>query len=178
MGLLDQLIGAATSSFGNAGQADAGQTNAPAGTGDYGATTTTNYNAGQTQAAAPQAPSSASALSGIVDLLHSPQVGGIGGLLQLFQSHGLGHVAQGWVGQGPNPGVSSNQLMQVLGPAVIGQFASRLGLPQDQASHYLSQLLPHVVDHMTPDGQVPPETATPSNAGGIFDMLKGRLLGG
>ena len=147
MGLLDELLGGVT------GQGQPGNSNA-----------------------AP-APAPQTALQGVVNLLHNPQVGGIGGLLQMFEQHGMGQTAQGWVGQGANPGVSSNQLMQVLGPALMGQFASHLGVPQQQAGGILAQLLPHVVDHMTPNGQVPAEAATPANAGGVFDMLKSRLLG-
>ena len=139
MGLLDQLLGAATSSMGN---------------------TTPNHQGG---------------LQGVTDLLHSPGVGGIGGLAQMFQSKGLGHLMSGWVGTGPNPGVSPSQLTQVLGQDRINQFATQAGVPHEQAGGYLAQLLPHVIDHLTPDGQMPQGQST---ASGAFDMLKSKLLGG
>ena len=81
--------------------------------------------------------------------------GGLGGLLSSFEQAGLGHIAQSWVGNGPNQPVSPDQLQSVFGQGQVQNMASQAGMqPQDFLSQ-LSQHLPNAVHGMTPDGQVP-----------------------
>ena len=87
----------------------------------------------------------------------SPMGGGIGGLISAFQQAGLGHIAQSWVGNGPNQPVSPDQLQSVFGQDRVQNMASQAGMqPQDFLSQ-LSQHLPAAVDGMTPGGAVPNE---------------------
>ena len=80
--------------------------------------------------------------------------GGLGGLLSSFQQAGFGHIAQSWVGNGPNQPVSPQQLQSVLGDGQVQNMASQAGMqPQDFLSQ-LSQHLPNAVNGMTPNGQV------------------------
>jgi uncharacterized protein YidB (DUF937 family) len=84
------------------------------------------------------------------------QHGGISGLVQQFQSAGLGGVVQSWVGSGQNQSVDPGQLSQALGGSSgpLGQFAQQLGLDHGAASSLLAQMLPKVVDQLTPNGEV------------------------
>lgn len=83
--------------------------------------------------------------------------GGLGGLLASFQQAGLGHVAQSWVGNGPNMPVSPQQLQSVLGENQVQNMASQANMqPQDFLSQ-LSQHLPNAVNGMTPNGRMPDE---------------------
>ncbi len=83
--------------------------------------------------------------------------GGIAGILSSFQQAGLGHVAQSWVGDGPNQPVSPQQLQGVFGADQVQTMATQSGLaPQDFLSQ-LSQHLPNVVNGMTPNGRLPDE---------------------
>jgi uncharacterized protein YidB (DUF937 family) len=83
--------------------------------------------------------------------------GGLGGLMSQFQQGGLGHIAQSWVGNGPNQSVSPEQLHGVLGADQVQSMASQAGMqPQDFLSQ-LSQHLPEAVHGMTPDGRLPDE---------------------
>lgn len=91
--------------------------------------------------------------------------GGLGGLLNQFQQAGLGHVAQSWVGTGPNQQVTPDQLGQVFGQERVNQWSQQSGIPQHDLLSQLSQYLPHAVDQMTPDGQVPADPV----AGSAFD---------
>ena len=87
----------------------------------------------------------------------SPTGGGLQGLLSSFQQAGLGHIAQSWVGNGPNQPVSPDQLQSVFGQHRVQSMASQAGMaPQDFLSQ-LSQHLPAAVDGMTPNGTVPNE---------------------
>ena len=99
-------------------------------------------------------------------------LGGLGGLIGKFQQGGLGDVVGSWVGTGQNMPVSPDQLSNVLGSDTIGNLAQQLGLSQGDVAGQLSQILPQVVDKLTPDGQVP--------EGGLGDVgsLLGQLMGG
>ena len=114
-----------------------------------------------------------STLSSVIDLIHNPSVGGLSGLTGLFQNAGLGHLMQGWISTGPNPPATAGQMSQVLGQQRIAELAAKLGIPPDQAAQQLSQILPQVIDHMTPNGTPP---AQPSTAASVFDMIKSKLL--
>ncbi len=108
----------------------------------------------------------------MVELIHHPSVGGVEGLAGLFQNAGLGQVMQGWISNGPNPPISAAQLTQVLGSPRIAELAGKLGMTHDQAAQHLSQLLPHVIDHLNPNGTAPSGATT---AVEVFNLLKSRL---
>jgi uncharacterized protein YidB (DUF937 family) len=99
-------------------------------------------------------------------------LGGLGGLLEKFQQSGLGDVAGSWVSTGENQPIAPDQLGQVLGGDTISSMASQLGMNQGDLLGQLSQMLPQVVDKLTPNGQVPAQP----DLGGLGDL--GSLLGG
>ena len=90
-------------------------------------------------------------------------------MLARLQSAGLGEAAQSWVGTGTNQPVNPDQLGQALGPDLLGMIAAQLGGNQAQASTTLADLLPGLIDQLTPQGQVPAD-----NGMGAL----GALLGG
>jgi uncharacterized protein YidB (DUF937 family) len=81
--------------------------------------------------------------------------GGLAGLLQAFQQGGLGHVFQSWMGTGQNLPVSADQLHNTVGSDWISRITQATGLPQNQVEQHLATLLPQIVDHLTPNGQLP-----------------------
>ena len=83
--------------------------------------------------------------------------GGLGGLLSQFEQAGLGHVAQSWVGNGPNQPVSPQQLNDVFGEQQVQSMANQAGLQPHDFLSQLSQHLPHAVNGVTPNGQLPDE---------------------
>jgi uncharacterized protein YidB (DUF937 family) len=82
-------------------------------------------------------------------------LGGLGGLLAKLQNGGLGNVANSWVGSSQNQPVSPGQLGSALGPDIIKVLAQRSGLSEEELTKQLSQVLPGVVDKMTPQGRLP-----------------------
>jgi uncharacterized protein YidB (DUF937 family) len=82
------------------------------------------------------------------------QNGGLGQLLGKFQQAGLADQAASWVGTGQNMPVSADQLKAALGSGAIADIAGKLGMSHDQAAGGLASLLPQIVDHLTPKGQV------------------------
>ena len=80
---------------------------------------------------------------------------GLGGLMSSFEQAGLGHIAQSWVGNGPNQPVSPDQLGSVLGQDRVQNMAGQAGMGPHDFLSQLSQHLPNAVHGMTPDGQMP-----------------------
>jgi uncharacterized protein YidB (DUF937 family) len=96
---------------------------------------------------------------------------GLVGLVRQFQQGGLGEVVQSWISTGHNLPVSAEQLQQVLGSEQLGALAQQAGLSTGDLARQLSQLLPQVVDRLTPGGVLP-------EGGGDLGSAIGGLLGG
>jgi uncharacterized protein YidB (DUF937 family) len=64
-------------------------------------------------------------------------------------------VAKSWIGSGQNQPVSPGQLGPALGPDIIKALAQRSGLSEEEITRHLSQILPGVVDKLTPNGRLP-----------------------
>jgi uncharacterized protein YidB (DUF937 family) len=90
--------------------------------------------------------------------------GGLGDLLKQLQQGGQGEAANSWVGPGQNKPVSPGDLAKALGADQIDGLTSQSGLSRDDLLSGLSQYLPKIIDHLTPDGRLPTE-----------DELSGRL---
>ena len=104
-------------------------------------------------------------LQGVIGMLQN-HPGGIGGLVEQFQSKGLGDIASSWVGKGENLPISADQLQGVLGSDMVSGLAAKFGVSQDQ----IAQMLPQVVDKLIPNGQV---EAGGFDAAGAMGMLQG-----
>jgi uncharacterized protein YidB (DUF937 family) len=83
------------------------------------------------------------------------QNGGLQGVLGKLQQSGYGQQAQSWIGTGQNMPIDAGALSQIFGHGQLGQIAQQLGVSQEEAAGGLAQMLPQVVDQMTPQGQVP-----------------------
>jgi uncharacterized protein YidB (DUF937 family) len=100
--------------------------------------------------------------------------GGLAGLVEQFAQHGLGQVAQSWVSSGQNLPISADQISQVLGSGTVANIAQQLGLGHGEAASQLAQVLPHIVDHLTPNGHLPQANAS-GGLGSLAGMLGGFL---
>jgi uncharacterized protein YidB (DUF937 family) len=101
----------------------------------------------QSPAAAPQTPPAGEGVGGLL--------GGLGGLLERFQQNGHGSVVNSWIGSGQNQPVQPGQLGTILGPNLIKTLAQSSGLSEEELTKQLSQILPGVVDKLTPAGRMP-----------------------
>ncbi|MGB8170477.1 MAG: YidB family protein [Chthoniobacteraceae bacterium] len=93
---------------------------------------------------------------------------GLAGLVQQFAGAGLGAQAASWVSTGPNTPVTGDQMHQALGADQITALAQKGGLPAGQLSSLLAQVLPEVINHLTPNGQVPQGAGLESALGGLL----------
>lgn len=112
-------------------------------------------------------------LMGIVGMLMN-NAGGLSGLLGKLQQGGLGDAAASWVGTGANQPVQPDALGSALGPDLMGMIAGQLGGNQQQAAGTLADLLPGLIDQLTPQGQVPAD----NGMGALGALLGGGQRGG
>lgn len=174
MGLLESVIGALATQ-GQAGSQGGGS----GGLGDLGglggligAVTGGGPAAGGGQAAG----GGAALIAGLIGALLSGQggggaAGGLPGLLEKFQRGGLGDVASSWVGTGENLPISPSQLEGALGSDLLGNLARQFGLSPGDAASQLSEVLPGVVDKLTPEGRLP--SGDFSDIGSLLGRLGG-----
>src|SRR5882672_5979618 len=83
--------------------------------------------------------------------------GGLGDLLKQLQQNGQGDTANSWVGKGENKPIAPGDHANALGADQIDSLASHSGMSRDQLLSGLSQYLPGVIDHLTPEGRLPTE---------------------
>jgi uncharacterized protein YidB (DUF937 family) len=83
--------------------------------------------------------------------------GGLGDLIKQLQQAGHGDTANSWVGNGQNKTIAPGDLLKALGPDQVNSLMSQSGLSRDELLAGLSEQLPAVVNHLTPDGRVPTE---------------------
>jgi len=117
-----------------------------------------------------QAPGAGDMVGTVTQVLNN-RPGGLDGVLQSLQNGGLGDAVGSWIGPGQNAPVSGEQVQGALGSGVVQDLASKLGISTTAASAHLSQLLPGIIDHLTPNGEVPPGGL----AGAGMDFVKGLL---
>lgn len=104
-----------------------------------------------------------------LQMLNAQGGNGLQNLVQTFQSHGLGDMMASWIGTGPNPPITPDQVHSVLGADKVQQLAQQTGVSPDLAKALLAAVLPVLVDKLTPQGSLP---AQGSLLGEGVDLLK------
>ena len=150
MGLLDSVLGAVMG--GNSAQAQAGG----AGLGGMIGALASN-------------PQVMQAITGM--LANDGNHGGLGSLVAKFQQAGMGDLINSWVGSGENKPISGDQISQALGPDTLSDLASKFGLNAGDTAGQLSQILPGLIDKLTPQGAAP--AGGLGNSNDLMGMLGG-----
>ena len=83
------------------------------------------------------------------------QNGGLPGIISKFEHGGMADHVSSWVATGANMPISGAQLQEILGSGSIGEIAQRLGMSHGDASAGMAQVLPQLIDALTPAGQIP-----------------------
>ena len=184
MGLLDDLLG------GLAGQAMGGraqQQSAPAGGGSMNSILVALMpvvlgmlaNRGQGGAPNPSAFGQRTG-GGLTDILGQVlggsagggAAGGLGGLLEQLQRTGYGEQANSWVSRGPNQPIPPDGMARIFGRDGLAQISQQAGISEEDASRGLSELLPEVVDRVTPEGDVPEFGSLTNSVDDLFRRFK------
>ncbi len=111
-------------------------------------------------------------MQAVVGLLgQKSSVGGLSGLIQAFQKNGLGDIVNSWVSTGKNLPISPEQIQQGLGGDLLKQLASQAGVSPEVAGGQLANLLPGLIDKLTPDGKMPDSNLIEQG----LNLLRGKL---
>lgn len=92
---------------------------------------------------------------------------GMEGLVERFNDSGMSSVLNSWISRGSNLPISAEDLQRVLGTETVEEIAQQAGLSRRVTADRLSQMLPFVIDKLTPHGRLP--------ASGLGDL--GQLMG-
>jgi uncharacterized protein YidB (DUF937 family) len=111
-------------------------------------------------------------MNAVANLLGNQQSGGLTGLVDQFKAKGLGDIVDSWVGTGKNLPISPEQIKQALGGDTIKNLASQAGISADKISSHLSDLLPKIVDKLTPNGNIPQGDVVSRGLGMLKDLMK------
>jgi uncharacterized protein YidB (DUF937 family) len=106
------------------------------------------------------------------------QNGGIQGLMAKFSQGGLGEIFSSWVGMGENKSISPDQISSLLGSDQVKSLASSLNVDPAQASGFLADYLPKIVDKLTPAGQVNADANDSEGLAALLPSLLASLGGG
>jgi uncharacterized protein YidB (DUF937 family) len=105
-----------------------------------------------------------------LSIITNPKTGGLQGLVENFKNKGLEGVISSWIGTGQNQPISKDQILNVLGKDRIQNIAEKVGVSQEEATGGLANLLPEIIDKLTPNGKL---------ESGLLDealkMLKGKV---
>ena len=171
---LDDLITALTGAAGTAAATASGAASTAAGMASGAAGMATGA---ASSAAGALDPAKLAALAGPLVALIGER-GGLSSVLGQLQDSPIGAQVSSWIGGGPNEPVSAEQEADAA-PEAVQELAQETGMSAEEVSSGLSQLLPGLINSLTPGGAVPGADQLGAIVGSLpgGDTLKG-VLGG
>lgn len=112
-------------------------------------------------------------LGAVAKLVGGSGVGGLSGLTQLFMQGGYGDTVKSWISTDKNRDIPTPQLQDVLGQERIREVANEAGVTETEAADGLAEVLPQLVDKLTPDGKLPENNSSNS----MLAQLASQFLG-
>ncbi len=112
-------------------------------------------------------------MDAVTHLINNPETGGLQGLIKTFQDNGLGNEVASWISTGQNMPITPDQILQVIGNDRLQSIAQKFGLSPQTLSSGLAEMLPHVIDKLSPNGQLPANHLVEQG----LSLLKGKLFG-
>jgi uncharacterized protein YidB (DUF937 family) len=100
------------------------------------------------------------------------QGNGLQGLMSGLTSNGLGEQLQSWIGQGKNEQITATDVQQHVDPQTLNQVAEQAHMTPEQVSQSVAEVLPDMVNQMTPQGQVPAEDPMAKGMSSLQQMFK------
>ncbi|HYQ48485.1 MAG TPA: YidB family protein [Thermodesulfovibrionales bacterium] len=110
-------------------------------------------------------------LNAVVSMLGNKESGGLSGLVEAFQQKGLGDLMSSWISTGKNLPLSADQLRSGIGADRLRSLAEQAGMSEESASSQLTDLLPGLVDKLTPEGKLPDSNFLEKG----LEMLRGKI---
>jgi uncharacterized protein YidB (DUF937 family) len=91
--------------------------------------------------------------------------GGIGNVLQRVNQRGFGGQAASWIGTGQNEAMPLDAVHQVVGNDALAAMSQQLGVGEDEVAQGFAEILPEVVDRLSPAGEMPADADQRLDAG-------------
>ena len=91
--------------------------------------------------------------------------GGVGAVLERFRQKGFGAQADSWVSTGANHPLKAEEADEVVGGEELSRLAHQLGVPEREVALGFAEIVPTLVDQLSPEGQIPPEADDALDAG-------------
>jgi uncharacterized protein YidB (DUF937 family) len=91
---------------------------------------------------------------GVLDQLRRDGGGGLSTFAEKFHANGLGSIIQSWIGTGANQPITPQQLEGTVGSNWISELAEKAGMSPEAVKTQLADVLPKIVDRLTPDGKL------------------------
>ena len=82
---------------------------------------------------------------------------GIDNTVRDLEEKGHGDIVRSWIGRGANRAIPPKKLEAALGEDAIRDLMQQTGMKRDELLAALSEHLPRVIDHLTPEGRLPTE---------------------
>ncbi len=102
---------------------------------------------------------------------------GLEALVEKLRNGGLGDRVESWSSTGANRPVAPQELEQALGTGEADRLASGSGMERSGLLAVLSQVLPRLIDGLTPQGRLPTQGEVPEGGlGGMLRQILGHLL--
>ncbi len=99
--------------------------------------------------------------------------GGLSGVMSKFNGAGLQSQAQSWVNvDSANDGLDANDVMQLFGDSQISQVCQQTGASQGEVCQGIAELLPTVVNELTPEGSLATEPQANAEIDAILSQIK------
>ncbi|MGI9055504.1 MAG: YidB family protein, partial [Pyrinomonadaceae bacterium] len=105
-------------------------------------------------------------VSAILALMTDKGNGGFAGFIDRFRATGLGDLADSWISSGANTPVSYEQLESALGEDTLRGISEQVGTDYETTVNASEYVIPHLVDDLTPNGEIPNESDLLSQVGG------------
>jgi uncharacterized protein YidB (DUF937 family) len=96
-------------------------------------------------------------LSVLLAMIADEENGGFGGFLQTFKEAGLGDLASSWINTGANMPISYEQTESVFGEETLREMSDEVGLDYQTTTQATAFMTPHIIDELTPNGEIPNE---------------------
>lgn len=97
-------------------------------------------------------------------------IGGIDGLVKKFTDAGLGDKIQSWISGGENLPISADEINRVL-PDTVQSLAGETGKSANEVAQQLSEMLPDVINKLTPDGVLPDASSWMDKLGDLKNLV-------
>jgi uncharacterized protein YidB (DUF937 family) len=101
--------------------------------------------------------------------------GGVGQVLQRMGQRGYGRQVDSWVGTGANEPLDTGAVDDVVGHDEVMRLSQQLGVPEQDVKEGFAEILPEMVDQLSPEGRLPPDANQVLDAG--QSTLSGMLAG-